>query len=100
MNFEKYSKRHFETLGLDSPAARKLADDLEDDVKKELQPIIIGAFQRIIEGLNAKGHNLKAYGEIKLGDIPFRDESEEKCNLRLACDFVISAGYADTISES
>jgi hypothetical protein len=97
MNFEKYTKQQFESRGLNSAAARKLADELENDVKKELQPIIAEAFQKIIERLNAKGHKLEVYGEITMGDIPFRDESQGECNLRLACDFVISSGYADTI---
>jgi len=47
--------------------------------------------------LNAKGHDLTLYEEIRPGVIDYRDEPVEgRCNLRLACDVVISAGYADT----
>ena len=98
MNFKKYSKQQFESLGRNTPAARKLADDLQDDVCREVHITVFEEFRKIIEALNAQGHNLEVYGEIKIGDIPFRDVSKEgQCNLRLACDVVISAGYSDTI---
>jgi hypothetical protein len=38
--------------------------------------------------------------EVSVGDIAFRDEPVEgQCRLRLACDVVISAGYADIQSD-
>jgi hypothetical protein len=99
MDFEKYSKQQFEARGLDTPAARQLADELRDDAAKEIHGAVLAAFMKVIEGLNARGHNLTPYGEVQVGDIPFRDESGEgRCDLRLACDVVISAGYSDTIS--
>jgi hypothetical protein len=99
MNFEKYSKQQFEGLGLDTSAARQLADELQDDVAEEIQGAVLAAFMKVVEGLNMQGHNLTPYGEIQVGDISFRDEPGEGIyNLRLACDVVISAGYSDTIS--
>lgn len=97
MNFEKYSKRQFDSCSLNTPAARTLADQLEKDVAEEIHAAVLAAFQSVVERLNAQGHNLKQYGEICAGDIAFRDESVEgQCYLRLGCDVVISAGYAHT----
>jgi hypothetical protein len=99
MDYEKYSKRRFEELGVDSSPARTLADDLQDDVSEELHGAVLAAFQQIVSKLNAEGHNLTPYGEIRVGDMPFRDEPDgETCYLRLACDVTISAGYGHTIS--
>ena len=99
MNYKKYSKKNFAELGRNTPEARTLADQLEKDVTLELHKIILPKFQEIISKLNAIGHNLRPYEEIEPGDISFRDEALEKdCYLRLACDFVISSGYAHTIS--
>lgn len=75
MNFEKYSKQQFESRGLNTPAARQLADELQDDVAREIHIAVLEEFRKIIDALNAKGHNLQVYGEIQIGDIPFRDES-------------------------
>jgi hypothetical protein len=97
MNFEKYTKRQFEGFGLDTPAARQLADELQGDVAKEIHEAVLAAFVKVVEGLNARGHNLTPYDEILAGDISFREESSEgRCKLRLACDVVISAGYSHT----
>ena len=99
MNFEKYSKQQFEARGLDTPAARQLADELQDDVAEEIHEAVLAAFMKVVEGLNERGHKLTPYGEIQVGDISLRDEpGEGRCNLRLACDVVISAGYSDTTS--
>src|SRR6059036_3495569 len=99
MNFEKYSKLQFESSGIDSPAARELADELQDDVAKEIHDAVLVAFLEVVEQLNAQGHNLQQYGEIRVGEISFRDERVEgQCFLRLACDSTISAGYSHTIT--
>lgn len=98
MNYEKYSKQKFDALGLNSPAARKLADELQDDVTEEIHGAVLAAFTRVVEALNARGHHLKA-DEIRIGDIAFRDESiGGQCYLRLGCDVVISAGYSHTVT--
>lgn len=99
MDFEKYSKLQFEARGLDSPAARELADELQDDVAKEIHDALLAAFLNVVEGLNGLGHNLQPNDEIKIGDISFRDERVAgQCFLRLACDSTISAGYSHTIT--
>ena len=99
MDFEKYSKQQFESLGLNSPAARRLADELQDDVNAEIHAVVLPAFLNIIERLNAHGHRLERYDETRVGDITYRDEPiDGQCYLRLACDTVISAGYADTMT--
>jgi hypothetical protein len=94
MDYEKYSKQKFDSLGLNSVDARKLADELRKDVAAEIHDAVLVAFSQVIERLNSQGHNLRS-DEIDIGDIGFRDESvEEACHLRLACDVVISAGYS------
>ena len=99
MNFERYSKQRFESFGLDTPAARKLADELQIDVNDEIHEAVLSVFQRIVQRLNAQGHLLTPYDEIRAGDISFRDEQTDgKCCLRLGCDVVISAGYAHTMT--
>ena len=97
MDYAKFSKQEFVQRGLDTPAARQLADELQDDVRKEMHQAVFAMFSSIVEGLNAQGHSLKPNGEIVIGDLAFRDEPIEGfCHLRLACDVVISAGYAGT----
>jgi hypothetical protein len=99
MNYEKYSKQQFESLGLNSPTARQLADELQDDVNAEIHAAVLPAFLNIVERLNAQGHRLEMYDETRVGDITYRDEPiDGQCHLRLACDTVISAGYADTMT--
>ncbi len=94
MNFEKYSKSEFESLSADPAATRRLADQLQDDVVQH--DAVYTAFLRVVDGLNAKGHDLRLCEEIRPGDIAYRDELfEGQCNLRLGCDVVISAGYSD-----
>jgi hypothetical protein len=99
MNFEKYSKHQFEARGLDTNAARELADELQEDILKEIHEAVLAAFLQVAESLNAQGHSLTPYGEIAAGDISFRDKSGDgQCNLRLSCDVVISAGYSHTVA--
>ncbi len=51
MDFEKFSKVQFESRGIDSPAARELADELQDDVAKEIHDSVLAAFLKVVEGL-------------------------------------------------
>ena len=95
MDYQKYSKKSFDHLGVDTEAARKLADDLQCDVLDELHVKIKSALLEIISCLNANGNNLKPYGEILPGDMGFRDDGA----LRLGVDVVISAGYAHTYDD-
>jgi hypothetical protein len=99
MNIEKNSKQQFESLGLNTPAARKLADELQIDVNDEIHDAVLSAFRKVVQCLNAQGHRLTPYGEIRAGEISFRDEQiDGECCLRLGCDVVISAGYAHTMT--
>jgi hypothetical protein len=101
MEFEKYSKHRFEELGLGTPAARKLADELQEDVTKGMHEAVLAAFQKVVNGLNARGHRLTPYDEIEAGQMSYRDEpGGEACYLRLSCDVVISAGYGHTTSAA
>ena len=95
MDFEKYSKQQFEST--DAIGARRLADELQDDLVEELHGAMYETFLNLVEGLNAQGHHLAPYDETRPGDIAFRDEPVDgQCYLRLGCDVVISAGYSDT----
>ena len=49
MNFEKYSKQRFESLGLDTPASRKLAGELQDDVTEEIHAAVLAAFLNVMD---------------------------------------------------
>ena len=101
MNFEKYSKEQFESLGRNSTAAPQLADQLQADVNEELYAVVLPAFLKIVDRLNATGHNLTEYEPVVAGEIAFRDEpTNGHCYLRLGCDVVISAGYADTMTAA
>ena len=78
MNFAKYSKQQFAKRGIDSSAARDLADELEKDVANELHTVVSVAFLKIVQSLNEQGHNLTLYNESKVGDIAFRDEPQRR----------------------
>lgn len=67
MNFQKYSKSEFSSLSSDPAATRNLADELQDDVMREVHEAVYTAFLRVVEGLNAEGHDLKLYEEIRPG---------------------------------
>ena len=49
MKFEKYSKQQFESCGLNTSDARKLADELQDDVIEEIHGAILAAFQNVVQ---------------------------------------------------
>ena len=101
MNYTRFSKRNFDECGVDTPAARRLANRLQDEMARELHPAILKAFLRIVEKLNAHGHNLKPYGRVKVGDIGFRHQHPDgSFRLRLGCDVVVSAGYAHVVSAA
>jgi hypothetical protein len=99
MDYTKFSKEQFEKCGIDTDAARMLADLLQEEVGQEIHKALRPILERIVEGLNREGHNLTPY-EIKQGELSYRDVSPEgKVQLRLACDVVISSGYAHMSSE-
>ena len=94
MSFEKYSKEQFRSLGWNTPDARKLADELEVKVNELIHPAVLDAFSKVVNQLNAHGHNLTNYDDKRPGNISFRDEPVEgQCHLRLGCNVVTCAGY-------
>jgi hypothetical protein len=94
MDYAKYSQFEFNRCGLDSPEARALADDLQNDVLMELHQAVLPIFEEIVTRLNALGHRLTIYDSAP-GEVAFRDESKAtECALRLAYGIVISAGYS------
>ena len=98
MDYSKYSNELFEAAGLDSAAARKLADQLAADVAQEVHVVVLPKLQELVAGLRSVGHQLQPYEDIRIGDVSYRDEpSPGMCRLRLACDTVISTGYAHTV---
>ena len=94
MDYAKYARSEFDRLGLDSPGAEALAQQLQEEVTGELHQLILPVFERIITRLNSAGHNLTIYGDATPGDVAFRDQTgPDECRLRLAYDIVVSAGY-------
>jgi hypothetical protein len=94
MDYKKFSKKQFDKCGIDSEAARMLADLLQQEVEQEIHNVVLLAMENIVQGLNREGHNLIAW-DTKVGDVSFRDVSPEgNVRLRLACEVVISSGYA------
>jgi hypothetical protein len=95
---EQFSLSAFEAAG--SPeAARRLSDELQDAVLRQLHEVIIARWQQILQQLTALGHELRPYREQVPGDLHVRDDSLDEdgydCKLRLACDVTISAGFRD-----
>lgn len=82
--------------------SRQLADQLQDEVSREMQHALESSFRAIVTKLNFLGHELKLY-DAGPGEISFRDDKKHAdsyvCKLRLACDLIISAGYADTLDS-
>lgn len=98
MDYREFSKEQFEKCGIDSEAARMLADLLQVEVAQEIHKVLLPVLERIVEGLNREGHNLAPL-ETKDGELSYTDASQDgKVQLRLACDVVISSGYAHMYS--
>ena len=100
---KRFSAHAFEMRGLNSDAARQLADCLAEESQQEMHKVIAVHLKQIIEQLNSMGHNLQPYGEIVPGEIAYRDDTEDKtgyyCKLRVAFDSIVSTGYAHTLSS-
>lgn len=98
---ERFSASAFDALGIDSKEAREHADLLAEEIQMEMHKVIFSHFEKIIKKLNEMGHNLKPYGEIRPGEISFRNDYEDengyKCKLRVAIDTIVSTGYAHII---
>jgi hypothetical protein len=100
---ERFSAKAFEKCGLDSQAARDLADLLADEIQQEVHEVIKERILGIVERLNKMGHDLKPLHLPVPGDISYRDDWEDDsgyhCKLRVAFDSVVSTGYAHLITS-
>ncbi|XYH97308.1 hypothetical protein ACMHYB_57720 [Sorangium sp. So ce1128] len=80
--------------------ARKLSDELQDEILRELHAVIEPAFLEIVEKLRRLGHDLKPYTPTVPGDLNYRDDGNtvdgHRCKLRVGVDTIASVGYADT----
>jgi len=94
---ERFAAGKFKALGIDTPAAKKLTEELADEVNTELHEVVAAGAKDIVDRLNEMGHELKVE-EFNLGSVSFRDDFEDDngyhCRLRLAVDTVVSSGYA------
>jgi hypothetical protein len=99
---QRFSSSAFESCGLDSDEARKLADLLAIEVEMEMQEAVKTKLSAIVGRLNEMGHNLKPE-QIALGVLSYRDDYEDAqryhCKLRVAVDVIISTGYAHLTSS-
>lgn len=97
----RFSLAAFQATRSDPARARTLSDDLQREVTRELHNVIGPAVRLLVDRLNALGHNLRPYGELLAGDLPYRDElvteAGPSCRLRLGVDTVVSVGFADTV---
>lgn len=100
---QRFSSSAFASRGLDSEEAQQLADELEEEVQKEMQTVLEVKFGDIVDRLNRMGHNLKPE-RVALGELSYRDDDEDEkgyyCKLRVAVDLVVSTGYAHLIREA
>lgn len=99
---EKFSAASFAKYGLNTDKSRELADLLEQEISEELRQIVEAKFSEVIENLNLMGHNLRLDQESSVGGVSYRDDYENgeeyHCKLRVAFDYVTSAGYAHLIN--
>jgi len=100
---ERFSASSFASRGLDTEAARELADLLAEEVQREMHRVIEAHFLEIIGRLNSMGHSLKPEYPATPGDLPYRDEWEDEsgyhCRLRVGLDTVVSTGYAHLATD-
>lgn len=94
---ERFSAARFAVLGVDTLAARRLAEELSEAISDELHEAVAVVIKGVVARLNAMGHALKVEQFVP-GDVSYRDDFEDKagyhCRLRLAVDTIVSSGYA------
>ena len=99
---ERFSSSSFESRGLDTEQARLLADQLADEIQREMQDVLEQRLSMIVKRLNQMGHNLRLE-ESASGEAAYRDDYEDQkgyhCRLRVALDLVVSTGYAHLITS-
>lgn len=99
---ERFSSAAFEACGIDTQAARDLADLLAREVQLEMHEAIIAYFGKIVGRLNAMGHALKFEYDPSPGDLSYRDDWQDDsgyhCKLRVGFDSVVSTGFAHLLN--
>lgn len=101
---ERFAATKFEACGLNSQAARELADLLTEEINKEMSEVLMTHFLGIIAKLNNMGHSLKEYEEPSIDHLAFRDDWQDEdgrnyfCKLRVAFNMSVSTGYAHLYS--
>lgn len=84
---------------------RELADRLQDEVERELQPAIERVMQDVVDTLNAMGHRLERALDRTIDDIAYYDSDpapaswDRDTKLRLAHISNVAAGYRDMVRE-
>jgi hypothetical protein len=100
MNAEQFSPASFEALADDPDAARRLSDELEVAVLREVGNAARQRFRELVAELNAVGHRLTPHGMPSEGSEEAKDYSDpNQCALRLAVEVSVSAGYRDVRFE-
>lgn len=98
----RFGKGRFRVEADVTPGARQLADQLQAEVLQLLQDCVTTKVNEIVSALNEQGHQLHLYYPPEPGHVAFRDEGRSgganECDLRLAVDIVVSAGFRDTVS--
>lgn len=99
---EKFSATSFASLGLGSKSARELADLLAEEIQGEMHQVIELHLSRIIERLNAMGHDLRSEYPPAPGDFSYRDDWNDEagyhCKLLVGFDTVVTTGYGHLIT--
>jgi hypothetical protein len=100
----RFGKERFRVEAEVSPGARDLADQLQAEVVQLLQDCVTTKMREIVSALNEQGHQLHFYYPPEPGHVAFRDDcrsgSTNECDLRLAVDVVVSAGFRDTVPST
>lgn len=100
---DNFSAASFAAKGLNTKQSLELAHQLGAEIQDELHAVITDHLLKIVERLNAMGHNLKLYVPPVPGDISYRDDWEDDsgyhCKLRVAVDTIISTGYSHTDTD-
>lgn len=96
----RFGKERFRVEAEISPGARHLADQLQAEVLQLLQDCVTTKMRDIVTALNEQGHQLHLYYPPEPGHLAFRDDcgrsGTNECDLRLAVDVLVSAGFRDT----
>lgn len=94
MTTEKFSAQQFEQLGLDTPKAKDLSDELKHAVRDRLMEVVRTETAKIVNELNTLGHHLSIEDDLLPGELSYIDTIDGNIALRLGVDLIVSSGYA------